>query len=252
LHQPAALRGLGALAERRCHTMADATTFVCQLDGRIARRWRLLPRGARTHQIPNGIDPTEFPEPVVGDGPTVVFLGNLIHQKHPELFVELAARLAHEAPSSRFVMIGGGDLEGRVRQLIGAYHLTPRFTLTGRIPRDQALLHLAAASVLVMPSRWEGAPVVLLEAMQLGVPVVCSDFEAMKEFVRDGVTGLLVGQRDPAAYATAVRRVLDDEALRARLVSAARQQVQDHYLRSTITARYRELYQQLLETGGLA
>jgi len=239
-------RWLGALAERWCHGRATVSTFVCRYDHDVAIRWRLLPDGATVRQIYNGIDPADFPSPLPTDGRTVVFFGNCIHQKHPELFVETAALLAAERPTLQFRMVGGGELEEAVRALADRLGLADRLTVTGRLPREAALEAVNGAHLMLLPSRWEGAPVVLLEAMYLGLPIVCSDFPALAEFVEDGRTGLVVTERSPAAYAAAARRMLDASDLRSAVVAAARAMVERRFLRSHITDQYCRCYDDLL------
>ena len=241
------MRHLGALAEKRCHSMACASTFVCKYDEDIAREWSLLPHGAKTRQIYNGIEATDFPPPQESDGKTITFFGNLIYQKNPKIFVEMAAILSAIDKSLRFQMIGGGDLQKDVECLIDKNGLKEKFSLTGRIPREEALAALNGSHIMVMPSRWEGAPVVILEAMFLNVPIVGSSFPAMAEFLRDRETGLVVSREDPKAYGQAVENLLNDEGLRRTIVRKSRKMVEERFLRSVITKEYAELYESLLD-----
>jgi glycosyltransferase involved in cell wall biosynthesis len=105
-----------------------------------------------------------------------------------------------------------------------------------------------ALDVFVLPSLDEGFGIVFLEAMAMGVPVVGTRVVGSVDAVEDGVTGLLVPPRDPAALAEAVLRVLSDEELAARLVAAAYSRVREHCARELATARTEALYRELADT----
>ena len=113
--------------------------------------------------------------------------------------------------------------------------LQGRVELAGALTRDQVAAELAAADVLVAPSvptkqgRREGIPVVLMEAMSSGLPVVASRISGIPELVQDDVNGLLAPPGDAPALAAALRRLADDPELRARLGAAGRRTVQEGF-----------------------
>jgi glycosyltransferase involved in cell wall biosynthesis len=88
-------------------------------------------------------------------------------------------------------------------------------------------------------------PMVLLEALGLGVPVVARNVGGVAEVVADGVNGLLVESAEPAALAEACRRVLSDPALRRRLAQAAKTSIMERFAAARTAARVLELYQSL-------
>ncbi len=240
------MRHLGSIAERRCHCSADASTFVCKYDENIANEWSLLPAKGLTRQIYNGIEAADFPEPAKSDGQTIIFFGNLIHQKNPQLFVEMAALVAAKHPNLNFKMVGGGDLRSEVEGLIEKFGLRDRFELTGRIPREEALAAVNGSHIMVMPSRWEGAPVVILEAMYLGVPIIGSNFPAMTEFLVHEETGLVVKEQTGEAYAQALEGLLQKNELHDHIVGEGKKRVREQFLREQITDKYIALYEELL------
>jgi glycosyltransferase involved in cell wall biosynthesis len=115
--------------------------------------------------------------------------------------------------------------------LIERHGLSDRVRLVGRMTSDGVAAELAAADVLVAPSvptrsgKREGIPVVLMEAMATGLPVVASRLSGIPELVTDGVDGLLVPPGDDEALADALARLADDRALRERLGTAGRETV---------------------------
>src|SRR5439155_14661673 len=88
---------------------------------------------------------------------------------------------------------------------------------------------MASADLLVLPSQTEGLPVVVLEAMAAGLPVVATHVGGIPEAVSDGETGLLVPPRDPDAVAEAIQRIVADAALRQHVVAAARRNVEARF-----------------------
>jgi glycosyltransferase involved in cell wall biosynthesis len=138
-------------------------------------------------------------------------------------------RAAGDAVRCRF--IGDGPDEAVLQARIDAAGLAETVTLDGRRTRDEVIELLANADLLVAPSvptsggKREGIPVVLMEAMSCGLPVVASRLSGIPELVEDGVSGILVAPGDPSAVASAIRRLADDPALRARMGAAARARV---------------------------
>lgn len=161
---------------------------------------------------------------------------------------ELIAALA-EVPDAHAVLVGA-DLEQG-----GAYTLAlereaervgvrDRVVFAGR--RDDVPAILETLDVFALPSWTEGLPLVVLEAMAHGRPVVATPVGGTPELVVDGETGLLVPPRDPGALADALRRLLGDSALRRRMGSAGARRVADHFGEEAMTRRVHELYLEAL------
>ena len=156
-------------------------------------------------------------------GATVVgSVGRLTYQKAPEDFVATIRALSDQAagpPEVTGVWIGGGELAGHVGRL-AAQRLGPRIVLAGERADVPALL--PAFDVFVLPSRYEGLPTAVVEAMACGVPVVATAVNAVSDVVVPGETGLLVPPRRPDLMAGAVRYLLDRPAAAARMADNAR------------------------------
>jgi glycosyltransferase involved in cell wall biosynthesis len=147
--------------------------------------------------------------------PVVLAAGRLAAQKGLETLIAAAALCQDRRPAPLFVIAGTGPLAD---QLAGqARDLAVGVTFLGW--RDDVTALLAAADVFVLPSRWEGQPLVLQEALRAGRPVVASDVGGVRDLTGDAA--VLVPPGDPAALAAAVLRVLDDPGLACRLSVAA-------------------------------
>jgi glycosyltransferase involved in cell wall biosynthesis len=157
-------------------------------------------------------------------GPTLAFAGRLMAAK--ALDVALAALAL--VPEASLVIVGDGPdraaLE-RQRDLLG---LGERVRFLGGLPRDSVLRVFRAADAVVLSSRWENFPHVVVEALAVGTPVVASAVGGVPEVVRDGENGLLVPAGDAEALAAAIRRLLGDDELRQRLAAAAAPSVESY------------------------
>ena len=173
-------------------------------------------------------------------GPLVVAAGRLSAQKNPRFLVRVSARLAQTHPGLRFVWAGDGELQGDVERDIAAAGVQDRWTLLGPLANPYPLL--AAADVVVLPSLYEGLPLVLLEAMALGRPIVATDVTGSRDAVSPGVTGELVAPGDEAGFAAAIARVTSDPALAARYGAEAGRRAEAHFTRERMAAEMAEVY----------
>ena len=164
-------------------------------------------------------------------------VGRLTYQKAPEDFVDAIAEFGR--PDVIGIWIGGGDLAERVARRAGARH-PARIMLAGE--RTDILDVLPALDVFVLPSRYEGLPTAIVEAMICGVPVVATSVNAVPDLVLPGSTGLLVPPRRPRLLASAIRSLLDSPEAAARMAETAHARVGDRYgqqdLRDALVAAY--------------
>ncbi|HEY4634701.1 MAG TPA: glycosyltransferase [Candidatus Limnocylindrales bacterium] len=162
---------------------------------------------------------------------SILCIGTLHEVKGQVHLVEAIRILRAAGVDVRCRLIGDGEDETMLRERIAAAGLESIVLLDGRRTRAEVVEALGEADVLVAPSvvarngKREGIPVVLMEAMSCGLPVVASRLSGIPELVEDGVSGLLVTPGDSGAIAAALRRLVDDPALRARLGDAARARV---------------------------
>jgi glycosyltransferase involved in cell wall biosynthesis len=180
---------------------------------------------AKVSVIHCGVDPAAF-QPVERDrgGPLRIVAVGTLHEVKGHVHLIDACRLLVERGvdvTCRF--IGDGPDRDALAARIAEHDLTGRVALVGRLTSDAVARELADADVLVAPSvptrggKREGIPVVLMEAMAAGLPVVASRLSGIPELVTDGVSGLLVPPGDPTALADALQRLAGDADLRSRL-----------------------------------
>jgi glycosyltransferase involved in cell wall biosynthesis len=136
--------------------------------------------------------------------PRLVCVGRLAEQKGQLVLVEAAARLAARGVEFQLVLAGDGPMRAGIEAAVAAHGLTDRVRITGWLSNDAVRAEMAAARLVVLPSFAEGLPVVLMEALALGRPVVTTFVAGIPELVRDGVNGWLVPAGDPDALAAAL------------------------------------------------
>ena len=160
-------------------------------------------------------------------GPFVLYPAVTWPHKNHVTAVRALAGLQRDHPGLVLVLTGApGAAEDEIMAEAERCGVAPYVRRTGRIPRRHLDALLAEAEALVFPSRYEGFGVPVLEAMRAGCPVVASDCTSLPEVV--GSAGLLVDPDDDDAWVDAVRRVLDDDLLRAELMAAGARRVHDY------------------------
>ena len=181
-----------------------------------------------------GVDTSVFrpnPAPRSDDRFTILCIGTLHEVKGQTYLVEACRLLDEKGIDFTCHLVGDGEDREALTRQIGEAGLTGRVVLHGQRTRTEIAELLSRTDVLVAPSvptsegKREGIPVVLMEAMSSGVPVVASDLSGIPELVEDGRTGLLAPPRDAAAIARCLIELHEDRELRDRLGTAAREKV---------------------------
>lgn len=240
-------RALSFVMEWLAARVTDVFLTVSEAEARDARR---LGIAARAEAVRNGRDPRVFrPDPVARariraelgvpqDRVVIIAVSRLVwHKGYPELAVAMRS-----VPEAELWVVGerldsdrGPDMMALLRDAGLGY----RLRLLGYRHDIPALL--AAADIFTLPSRFEGLPMSVIEAMLTGLPVVATDVRGPDEQVRHEVTGLKVPAGDAAALGGAFARLVRDAALRARMGQAGRQRALDCYDEAKVLARTLDL-----------
>ena len=210
-------------------------------------------RGIDTARVlvnPNGVDPDRYRPDVdarrvraryaLGDRAVIGFIGTFGPWHGAEVlaraFVKLVAGDPARADRVRLLMIGDGARLAETRRILAEGNALGAAVFTGLVPQEQGPSHLAACDVLASPhvgnpdgTPFFGSPTKLFEYMAMGRGIVASDLEQIGEVLDHGRTAWLVEPGSADALAAGLARVLDDEALRASLGAAARQEAVARY-----------------------
>lgn len=124
----------------------------------------------------------------------IVYVGRLTYPKNPQRLIKVLAGVAQKYPGMKAAIIGTGDLEAETKQAIAEHHAEQFIDMLGYSSNPYKVMK--QAKILIMTSRWEGLPMCALEAMALGVPIVSTPTDGLKEIVDDGKTGYLSDDDD--------------------------------------------------------
>ena len=177
-------------------------------------------------------------------------VGRLVFQKGHEFLIDAMPTVLQRFPRVRAVICGDGNRREALRAKIAERRLTESVVLLGN--RTDIDRFLNAADVFVLPSRWEGLPVALLEAMGMGLPVVATHVEGVEEVVEHNAQGLLVPPEDSAALATALIELIERPDLRSRMGIAARARIEQYYTVDIMCEKYLSLMLGLMDSQGIA
>jgi glycosyltransferase involved in cell wall biosynthesis len=149
--------------------------------------------------------------------------------------IRSVARLDGEYPELEYHVVGDGPERDRIEREVKSHGLGDVVSIRGRLPDEELIREFDEAAVFLLPCQVDGdgdrdaLPVVLKEAMAMRAACVSTYVSAVPELIADGQNGLLVPERDERALAAELRRVIDDDALRSRLVSAGRETVEGRH-----------------------
>ncbi|GEE00348.1 glycosyl transferase [Gordonia spumicola] len=189
--------------------------------------------------------PAASVEPAAVDGRMIVVLGAVSHRKGSDVVVDAFTRLADDYPDASVWFVGNPDWTELVDR-VAASPLSDRIRFAG-LNREPATV-LRAATMMVLASRHDPFPLVLLEAKEAGLPIIGSAVDGVPEALDDGASGLLFPAEDVAALETAMRRVLDDPAVGERLVAAGDEGLA-RYSAARMSADYVDVYLEQIALG---
>jgi glycosyltransferase involved in cell wall biosynthesis len=201
----------------------------------------------RTSLVVNGVLPPTSDVSPVGDGaPHFLAIGRLVAQKGFDRAIAAVARVLPRRPDVRLTIIGVGGLRRALEDQIAELGVEHAVRLVGSVPHDDIGIHVRDAVALVMPSRFEGLPLVALEAAWAARPVVGTMVPGLSQAVRDGETGLLVPEDDVAALADAIERLAADREFARALGAAARTRAERDWSVAECVKRYTAIYERLV------
>ena len=185
---------------------------------------------------------------VPDDAILVVTVARLVWFKAVHTLIEAVHKLGDRAAKAHFIVVGDGNLRPELEQQIAALGLQDRVRLIGA--RHDAARIIKLADIFALSSVAEGMPLAIMMAMALNLPVVANAVDGVPELVIEGETGLLVPPRDPAAFAAALQRMIDDPELRRRCGDAGRTRVDENFTQRVMADKTDRLYRELLASKG--
>jgi glycosyltransferase involved in cell wall biosynthesis len=206
----------------------DTSTFRCPDPASVATLRTKL-------GIPEGV-------PVVGS----VF--RFYDEKRPQLWISAAAQIAAQRPDVHFVIFGTGPRKSEIQSAARRMGFSARLHCPGTI--ENSALGLSLFNVFVLTSQFEGTPNVIIEASLLGIPVVTTDAGGTRESVREGSTGIVVPEPEPAAIAQAVLAILNDPGWPRRASREGPTFIKERFGLERMLNETLVLYQQPISSSG--
>ncbi|MGY3438334.1 MULTISPECIES: glycosyltransferase family 4 protein [unclassified Marinovum] len=183
----------------------------------------------KLHIVHCGIDPARYdPTPRTG-APHLLFVGRLAAVKGVPVLFDALAQVRDALPDLRVTLIGDGPERGELEQAAAGLGLGDMVAFAGYRNQTEVAQALRDTDALVLPSFAEGVPVVLMEAMAAGRPVIATQVGGVPELVEHGVSGCLVPPGDGDALAKAIMAVMADPDTRAAMGRAGREKVVDGF-----------------------
>lgn len=244
--------GLRKAAERAVSWRADRIVTASRQDADRVEAWRYAPR-ERILTIPYGIpEPAPTAEQVAaaraaaglpehGGGPVVGCIARLHPQKGIDVLLRGAVRLLERVPEATLVIVGTGEIEAELHASAAALGLGDRVRWAGVQP---SIPFLRLFDVAVISSNWEGLPIILLEYMAAGRPIVTTDADGCIEAVGPAEASI-VPRGDAAALADAIEHLLRDPARAQALGAAARARYVEQFTLTAMQQRFTTVYREL-------
>jgi glycosyltransferase involved in cell wall biosynthesis len=195
--------------------------------------------------VGNGIPDRFFAAEAAPDPGRLLFAGGIVHGKRLLDLVEAVARVSEAVPSVSLRVAGpapDAEYKAQVVARLQALGMEGRVSFLGPLSAEQLIEEYRHAAIVVVPSAQETSPMVIGEAMAVGVPVVATRVGGIPYLVEAGQTGDLVAVGDVAALAAALRQLLLDEDLRAACGARARERALARFRCSDVAARVRQVY----------
>ncbi len=200
--------------------------------------------------IPNGVDITCFNPTQADTFPderiqVVVCITGLRYEKGIDVLLQAWYLVHQQVPQARLIIVGRGSLQSQLERMAEALGIAGSVEFTGVQSDVAAQLH--RGSIAVLPSRWEGMPNAVLEAMACGLPCVSTRVSGSEDIVQHGVNGLLVEPEDYQGMAQALLTLLRDPLLIRKYGRTARETIEKHYTLEQVMDMYVELYQRIID-----
>lgn len=240
-HRPSMARGRTAEPMLRHSTRVDAVVVLTERNRDwLSEQWG--PEAPRIEVIPNALPATGRPQSS-GEQKVIMGAGRLVRSKGFSNLVRAFARVADEFPDWRLRIFGDGPFRDHVigtARNLGVSRQVELFSPTDHIEKEWA-----RASIGALASTYEGLPLVLLEARGAGLPLVAYDCETgPREIIKHGEDGYLVEQGDIAGFASALRLLMENDGLRARMASGAGESLK-RFAPEAVAQQWDELFRSL-------
>lgn len=201
----------------------------------------------KTWILPNAVDSSFFgSSPVETGSRTILFVGGICFRKNQNAFIQSLDPLAAKG-NFKLVFLGQSDRSDPfVTKFLELISTRPWCEYVDFAPRDEVRRRLLGSAALVLPSLEDNCPMVVLEAMAAGIPVMASKVGGVPDLIDGQSTGIFCDPLDPVSMRDGVARLLDDRALAKRIATLANHQALERYHPQVIARRHLDIYREVL------
>ena len=238
------------LALRHADCVTAVSTDLCA--GLVA-----LFKGANPLYIPNGVHREQLQKLAAScsspiDGDHLIYCGRLTPVKRLSFLIEAFYQCLRRGCDRNLYIIGDGEDAPRIKALIASHGLQDRIIALGALPHEQVVNAISRSRCLLLSSANEGCPMVVLESLTLGRPVIAPDVGGLKDVLIHGENGYLypVGRQD--LFCDSIMKVVSDRALAAGLGARGPGSLEGKFESDTVTDHYWQIYESMTQSGRLA
>jgi glycosyltransferase involved in cell wall biosynthesis len=229
-------------AERFAALFGDIIITQAKIHVGRLKEWRIGGRN-KILWIPNSIQYTDYNLfSCRGDKKEIVVgtVANFKPQKKPFMWAKVAKKIVEKYPKVKFIYVGDGPLKEKAKELSGSSERIEFMGWERHIPQI-----LTEIDIFFLPSRWEGLPRTVLEAMAAGIPVVASSVDGTAEAVKDSVTGYLLAPDDLEGYEEKIIELIKDESKRKKMGEEGRKRVEKFFCYDKMIEKTMKVYKSL-------
>jgi glycosyltransferase involved in cell wall biosynthesis len=207
------------------------------------------PLAKKTWLLPNAADSRYFGvERTPTTPPVMLFVGGLDERKNPIAYISACRDLFMEH-GWRLRLCGTGNEAGAyVRELMALAAQNPWIELAGWKSREELLAEMREAGALVLPTLEDNCPMVVLEAMAVGLPVMASRVGGIPDLITDGQTGLMFDPLDPQSMRNATCRMMENSSMRRTMSAAAQEEAIRRFHPNVVAEAHLKIYREVLSS----
>jgi glycosyltransferase involved in cell wall biosynthesis len=184
------------------------------------------------------------------DEPVILCLGRLAPQKGFDLALRAFAQVEKAVPRARLMIVGEGVEESALKQLASTLGIAEKVDFTGPVPPEDVYTVINKATMMLLPSRFEGLPLVALQAARMQRPIITSAVDGLPELVVDQDSGLVLQDNNERELATAIQSLIQNPQKAIGMGKALAHRFAERFGFDQCVSRYERLYRQVAEEGG--
>jgi glycosyltransferase involved in cell wall biosynthesis len=233
---------------------------VCTVNSRAMSDEAQRLTGCEMRTIPMGVDQSKFRVPSGSNAvrkhedefPKLLFVGRLVEKKGVKYLIKAMPELIKSYPEATLTIVGDGPEKPELERLSLGLGVSSQTRFTGSVPNDSLHEYYGSSDIFAAPSivgadgDSEALGVVILEAAASGVPIVATNVGGIPDIIEHGVSGLLVGQKNPYELAQAIVYLADHNNLRQKFSVNARQHIESNFSWDSVVDRFDAVYRELL------